>query len=529
MKTKQILSAILVIATATLANHVTQFRNVFSATSLTGREISERMVRSEMSSNIMMGEAVELIYGNETLGIGEGLDAKYLFRIIENFTGNELPEYITVRSQFGAIFEIGGDYVVSPVHLNNTLWDTHIIFGHSQFVCVDFLTQQDIQYLRDAAADEWNKSSVANAVVENVSLSPEFISTVDIAVEITVIDSWNEPFAPHIVDVEYVLNSILTGENHRDLLPETMRLNFEVEIGGTYLVLLEIIDDEFVLPAARDGAVISSVSASYKSFVDALTQNVFGDNVSPEIADALTILRHVINLPTEVEVTVATHDFDGNGVVEIADALLVLREIIGLNGNIDASYACGIDMLALTEEERAREESLKEELGKAIVGAIDANATQRSEQLNVTFIPFRPLRLSELTEFYVPNMKIDGYELHSVSILGAVLIYRYAPVNNDEWCHYSGIEVRIFRADSTMSPSPNATLEEVMAEVEDYSPRPNGEIRDGFLYLPGWNSIAGKLGDTRFDVTVPDSMSNYDFLLDLAKQFIDTVELVKVA
>ena len=48
------------------------------------------------------------------------------------------------------------------------------------------------------------------------------------------------------------------------------------------------------------------------------------------INTALAILRHVVDLPTAINVTVETHDFDGNGVVEIADALLVLREIVGL-------------------------------------------------------------------------------------------------------------------------------------------------------------------------------------------------------
>jgi hypothetical protein len=52
---------------------------------------------------------------------------------------------------------------------------------------------------------------------------------------------------------------------------------------------------------------------------------------TPDLTNALAILRYVIDLPTEVEVTVATHDFDGNGVVEIADALLVLRSVIGLS------------------------------------------------------------------------------------------------------------------------------------------------------------------------------------------------------
>jgi len=51
-----------------------------------------------------------------------------------------------------------------------------------------------------------------------------------------------------------------------------------------------------------------------------------------QIKVALDILRHIVGLPTEIEVTVETHDFDGNGIIEIADALLVLREVVGLGG-----------------------------------------------------------------------------------------------------------------------------------------------------------------------------------------------------
>ena len=50
---------------------------------------------------------------------------------------------------------------------------------------------------------------------------------------------------------------------------------------------------------------------------------------TPDMENALAILRYVVGLPTEIEVTVATHDFDGDGIVEIADALLVLWRIVG--------------------------------------------------------------------------------------------------------------------------------------------------------------------------------------------------------
>jgi hypothetical protein len=57
---------------------------------------------------------------------------------------------------------------------------------------------------------------------------------------------------------------------------------------------------------------------------------VVPDVADAEMADALAILRHIIGLPNEVRVSIARHDFDGNGVIEFADALLVMRFLIGL-------------------------------------------------------------------------------------------------------------------------------------------------------------------------------------------------------
>ena len=280
--------------TLTLASHILRFRNrpqnnwafssplfddqrinLLSSSSefpetLSSGEIAESMIQSEFNSNIIIGEAVELLHSDEAVGVVDGADAKYLFRINENLTGNELPSYITVRSQIGSIFSIGEEYVISPMHLNNTLWDIHIIFGSHQFVRLSALAQRDDQNLRRSTAVEASLRSGTNHVVENASLSSQFIENLDMVVEITVNDKWQDPTAPHIFDVGYTLNNILVGDQYRDLLPERLTINFDAQVGGTYMVLLDVINGEFVLPAARNGAVISTNSPNYERFSNSL-------------------------------------------------------------------------------------------------------------------------------------------------------------------------------------------------------------------------------------------------------------------
>jgi len=67
-----------------------------------------------------------------------------------------------------------------------------------------------------------------------------------------------------------------------------------------------------------------------------------------------------------------------------------------------------------------------------------------------------------------------------------------------------------------------------MAEVANYVPNPKSELRGNFLYHPGWNSVVARLGNTRFDVTAPAELANFDFLRDIAQHIIDKAELFYV-
>jgi len=103
-------------------------------------------------------------------------------------------------------------------------------------------------------------------------------------------------------------------------------------------------------------------------------------------------------------------------------------------------------------------------LSQAIIDCVNGLRTQNVERFNVKVIPHIPPRLSELTEFYVPNVKIEGFELSAVSILAAVIEYNYAPVipaafnkgcpygASCHGCNACSIQIRVFRTNVGMNP-----------------------------------------------------------------------------
>ena len=71
-------------------------------------------------------------------------------------------------------------------------------------------------------------------MTEESSLSSDFISKVDMAIEIVVDAKYNEPTLKNnivdIVDVDYRLNKVLHGGEYIHLLPDMLRLNFDVSV-----------------------------------------------------------------------------------------------------------------------------------------------------------------------------------------------------------------------------------------------------------------------------------------------------------
>jgi hypothetical protein len=211
----------------------------------------------------MVAMPVEIFYGAEAAYSGlrnsnGGVNVGYRFRVIDNLSSKNLPEYVDVLVLRGDIFEIGKEYVITPCHVNSSLWDFYRISAWNQAIPRDSLSADDIEQLREVATNFSSPSE--SVIVEYATLDSGFVSNVDVVKEVTIIeksqDEFLETFAPTVFDVMYVVNDVFVGEhwaNERNKT-HTRRINADVEIGGTYLIMID--SDGRI--AARNGAVVST-------------------------------------------------------------------------------------------------------------------------------------------------------------------------------------------------------------------------------------------------------------------------------
>jgi len=228
------------------------------------------------SINILIATPVEITRGticaNRVSSDGEIYMAEYIFKIIDNITGKDIPEYIEMKSYTGGVFEIGEEYLISPAHNYSALWDSYHLSGLYGAISRESLSDSDIDKIRQAVKDRQKESNNEKTVIEKATLDKDFIEKVDLAVVITVKAKEKEEKADHIYDVtDFEIVEVLAGKEHEYLLHfgEALRLNTDVNVGESYIVMLEVFEDSWVLPIARSGAVVSEKSDDFVKYKEA--------------------------------------------------------------------------------------------------------------------------------------------------------------------------------------------------------------------------------------------------------------------
>jgi predicted small secreted protein len=161
-------------------------------------------------------------------------------------------------------------------------------------------------------------------------------------------------------------------------------------------------------------------------------------------------------------------------------------------------------------------------------------------------------RVAEITDFYLPNIEIAGFELINASIYKGGFEFSYEEI--DSLSSYRRVQLTIIRTDAhENNPPPTASIEDiakffgnaeikVRTDAHENNPPPtasiegiaelfgNAEIKEGFVYIKGsnMNEIMGRLDKTWFHIYVPSSFS-FEDSRDIAQQVINTAELVDVA
>jgi hypothetical protein len=234
-------------------------------------------VNSPNRSNILFGYPVKVIGGGSDGEINncddDGYETIYLFKITNNLTGNDLPEYIEVKSQLGDVMVLGNEYCISTGYNFSTLWNTHGVGAWSQIMSRVLVSDDDIEKIKKAVASI-DKKDNADVFFENASTSSDFIEAVDLAVVITIKSKEKEERGENIFDITFDVNDVLSGKKYEKLIKEleTIRINCDVEIGGTYLVMLEVAQESFVLPSSRNGAIVSAKSSEFKQYENAFSE-----------------------------------------------------------------------------------------------------------------------------------------------------------------------------------------------------------------------------------------------------------------
>jgi hypothetical protein len=177
------------------------------------------------------------------------------------------------------------------------------------------------------------------------------------------------------------------------------------------------------------------------------------------------------------------------------------------------------------------------ELKGGIINALDyeINDFERRKRESENEISHSLQRVEEMPAFYsLDNFKIDGYKLYHANITEGSILYRFVPEEEfgDEYVVSLGGNNILLTIKRWEWWEPNArgnnicALDPIAAHARN--PQWGSLTADNMLY--NVNEITAQLGDTVFSIQVPARFVNYgyEYLRDLARQVIDSAELVDV-
>jgi len=127
-----------------------------------------------------------------------------------------------------------------------------------------------------------------------------------------------------------------------------------------------------------------------------------------------------------------------------------------------------------------------------------------------------------LTEFYLVDVEIEGFEFIELSISRHNVTYVHRHITEETWRDSVNITIR---RPSRHGHSPD----EVWQIISEQMLNSGGVLTElGMIYNSNTNTIRSRIGDTHFSIRVPDRLNRYSFLRDLALEVIETSELIVV-
>ena len=139
-----------------------------------------------------------------------------------------------------------------------------------------------------------------------------------------------------------------------------------------------------------------------------------------------------------------------------------------------------------------------------------AISTQKAEESNHEHAD-SAINLSTLDSIYYPALNLDGYRLFQIEILQRRIIYYYMPTDSDDdmFNYENGITITFNRTDCVQGTS-DTTDPKVALTEQAGVPLTN----EGLLYEKDKNTVTLFIDDTWMGIHVPDSLNNYDLLVN---------------
>jgi hypothetical protein len=144
-------------------------------------------------------------------------------------------------------------------------------------------------------------------------------------------------------------------------------------------------------------------------------------------------------------------------------------------------------------------------------------------------------RMAEIEEFYFPTIEIDGFELDRVMVWGGALEFRYRLSElSPEWLYYDADGKYIQGSSPEISIVINRLCSFVTDPVETFSEmivnhsHSSVLIEGDMLYNEWAHSLQVLADNVLLYIAVPKNMSDLDFLRTLAREVIESLELVTV-
>ncbi len=220
------------------------------------------------------------------------------------------------------------------------------------------------------------------------------------------------------------------------------------------------------------------------------------------------------NAITSGDETTATHATDDTSTIDSESTAenKVVATLSGYRfGVMDTSNSDNIKEKLLSqilEFQNLSEEDIKE---RQVTADYDFSEFYSAAYLNN--------KIDEITEFYYPEISIDGYTLYRAIIDEWSFLYYFGPnekINSTSEYTFEFGDGILLGIDRTHWIDTDNPLD---AQIKQYENRNKKYIlKDNILYVEGYDSIEGIIGNTRFTLHGPDDACDFDSLFAHAKK-----------